>query len=53
MVFIPCKEGRSHTPDEWAKADAVADGTRVLLEAILRVDAPGDANDRAPRGALS
>jgi N-carbamoyl-L-amino-acid hydrolase len=55
MVFIPCKEGRSHTPDEWAKPDAVADGTRVLLEAILRVDAepPGDAKDRTPRGAVS
>jgi beta-ureidopropionase / N-carbamoyl-L-amino-acid hydrolase len=55
MVFIPCKEGRSHTPDEWASADAVADGTRVLLEAILRVDAepPGNAKDRAPQGAGS
>ena len=55
MVFIPCKEGRSHTPDEWAKADAVADGTRVLLEAILRIDAgsQGNAKVRAPQGAVS
>jgi beta-ureidopropionase / N-carbamoyl-L-amino-acid hydrolase len=55
MVFIPCKEGRSHTPDEWATADAVADGTRVLLEAILRVDAEpqGSAKVRAPQGAVS
>jgi N-carbamoyl-L-amino-acid hydrolase len=55
MVFIPCKEGRSHTPDEWAKADAVADGTRVLLEAILRIDAEPQASAKvhSPRGAVS
>ena len=40
MVFIPCKEGRSHTPEEWASAEAIAAGTEVLLEAILEVD-PG------------
>ena len=38
MVFIPCKDGRSHTPEEWASAGAVAAGTEVLLEAILEVD---------------
>jgi N-carbamoyl-L-amino-acid hydrolase len=38
MVFIPCKEGRSHTPEEWASAEAIAAGTEVLLEAILEVD---------------
>jgi beta-ureidopropionase / N-carbamoyl-L-amino-acid hydrolase len=38
MVFIPCKDGRSHTPEEWATSDAVAAGARVLLEAILQVD---------------
>jgi N-carbamoyl-L-amino-acid hydrolase len=39
MVFIPCKDGRSHTPEEWASADALAAGAEVLLEAILQVDA--------------
>jgi N-carbamoyl-L-amino-acid hydrolase len=38
MVFIPCKGGRSHTPDEWASAPALAAGTEVILEAILRID---------------
>jgi N-carbamoyl-L-amino-acid hydrolase len=38
MVFIPCKDGRSHTPEEWADAQALAAGTEVLLEAILEVD---------------
>ena len=39
MVFIPCKDGRSHTPEEWASADALAAGTQVILDAILRIDA--------------
>lgn len=38
MVFIPCKDGRSHTPEEWASADALAAGADVLLEAVLEVD---------------
>jgi N-carbamoyl-L-amino-acid hydrolase len=38
MVFIPCRDGRSHTPEEWATADALAAGADVLLEAILEVD---------------
>jgi beta-ureidopropionase / N-carbamoyl-L-amino-acid hydrolase len=39
MVFIPCKDGRSHTPEEWATSEAVAAGAGVLLEAVLEVDA--------------
>jgi N-carbamoyl-L-amino-acid hydrolase len=42
MVFIPCKEGRSHTPEEWSPSEAVARGTRVLLEAILEIDGQAD-----------
>ncbi|MGD0504973.1 MAG: Zn-dependent hydrolase [Steroidobacteraceae bacterium] len=38
MVFIPCKDGRSHTPEEWATAEALTAGAEVLLEAILEVD---------------
>jgi N-carbamoyl-L-amino-acid hydrolase len=38
MAFIPCKDGRSHTPDEWATAGALAAGTEVLFEAVLDVD---------------
>ncbi|HEY3852232.1 MAG TPA: Zn-dependent hydrolase [Steroidobacteraceae bacterium] len=38
MVFIPCKDGRSHTPEEWATAEAMSAGTEVLFEAILEVD---------------
>lgn len=38
MVFIPCKDGRSHTPEEWATPEALAAGAEVLFEAILKVD---------------
>jgi len=39
MVFIPCRGGLSHAPEEWASAQALEQGTRVLLEALLKVDA--------------
>jgi N-carbamoyl-L-amino-acid hydrolase len=39
MLFIPCRDGRSHTPEEWASPEAVAAGARVLLQAIIEVDA--------------
>ena len=30
MLFIPCRGGVSHRPDEYATPDAIALGTRVL-----------------------
>jgi len=36
MVFIPCKGGRSHTPEEWARPEALTAGANVILDAILR-----------------
>jgi beta-ureidopropionase / N-carbamoyl-L-amino-acid hydrolase len=38
MVFIPCREGRSHCPEEWAEPEAVAAGAAVMLQAMLRFD---------------
>ena len=38
MVFVPCRGGRSHSPDEWAEPDAIALGAEVLLQTILRLD---------------
>jgi N-carbamoyl-L-amino-acid hydrolase len=38
MVFIPCKGGRSHTPEEWTTPDQLARGTEVMLDALLRFD---------------
>ena len=38
MVFIPCRQGRSHAPDEWAENDDITLGTAVLLEAVRELD---------------
>jgi N-carbamoyl-L-amino-acid hydrolase len=38
MVFIPCRGGRSHTPEEWAEPEAVTLGASVLFEAVRRFD---------------
>jgi len=42
MLFVPCRDGRSHSPDEWAEASAIALGTDVLIETIRRLDARQD-----------
>jgi N-carbamoyl-L-amino-acid hydrolase len=38
MVFVPCRGGRSHSPEEWADAEAIALGTDTLIETLLRLD---------------
>ena len=38
MIFIPCRDGRSHAPEEFAEIDDVALGAAVLLEAVQRLD---------------
>ena len=35
LLFIPCRDGRSHCPEEWADVGHLATGTRVLLELLL------------------
>lgn len=37
MLFIPCRGGVSHRPDEYASPDAIGDGTLVLGEALARL----------------
>ena len=39
MIFVPCRGGRSHTPEEWAEPAAIALGASVLLETVRRIDA--------------
>ena len=39
MIFIPCLDGRSHCPEEWASKEQVAAGTRVLAETLRLLDA--------------
>jgi N-carbamoyl-L-amino-acid hydrolase len=38
MIFIPCRGGRSHTPEEFAETADIALGAAVLLEAVKRLD---------------
>ena len=38
LLFIPCRDGRSHCPEEWAEVEHLAAGTRVLLELLLGLD---------------
>jgi N-carbamoyl-L-amino-acid hydrolase len=38
MIFVPCLGGRSHCPEEWSDREAVAKGTDVLFEALVRAD---------------
>lgn len=37
MIFIPCRNGVSHRPDEYASPQAIAEGTLVLAEALAAV----------------
>ena len=37
MLFIPCRGGVSHRPDEYASPEAIAQGTLVLAEALTRL----------------
>lgn len=49
MVFIPCREGRSHCPEEWTEPGQLAVGASVLLEAVRALDARLSRRD-APGG---
>lgn len=38
MIFVPCVDGRSHSPDEFATTEDIALGAAVLLDAVLALD---------------
>ncbi len=38
MLFIPCRDGKSHAPEEWAEPDAIAAGAATLYEAVRLLD---------------
>lgn len=35
MIFIPCKEGISHNPQEWANYEDISEGIDVLAKTLL------------------
>ena len=37
MLFIPCRAGVSHRPDEYAAPEAIAHGVRVLAAALAEL----------------
>ncbi|KAK0717577.1 hypothetical protein B0T26DRAFT_645918 [Lasiosphaeria miniovina] len=38
MIFVPCRNGVSHNPEEFAKAEDCATGADVLMQSVLRFD---------------
>ena len=38
MIFIPCRGGRSHCPEEWSSQDQIAKGAETLLNAVIALD---------------
>jgi N-carbamoyl-L-amino-acid hydrolase len=38
MVFVPCRKGKSHAPEEWADRDAIAAGAAVIFQAVRALD---------------
>jgi N-carbamoyl-L-amino-acid hydrolase len=39
MLFIPCREGFSHRPDEYSSPVAIANGVLILAEALANLAA--------------
>jgi ureidoglycolate amidohydrolase len=37
MIFIPCRAGVSHRPDEYATPESIALGTRILALTLARL----------------
>ncbi len=38
MIFVPCRGGRSHCPQEWSEPAQLAIGTELMFETVLRID---------------
>jgi beta-ureidopropionase / N-carbamoyl-L-amino-acid hydrolase len=38
MVFVPCRNGKSHAPEEWADRGQIAAGAAVMLRTITSLD---------------
>ena len=38
MIFVPCRQGRSHCPEEWLDKEQAGAGTRVLAHTLIDLD---------------
>jgi len=50
MIFIPCRQGKSHCPEEWAEPKDVAIGCRVLLRTILQLALQSGFSEKSTKG---
>ncbi len=51
MIFVPCRNGKSHAPEEWADRDQIAAGAAVILQTIKSLDRSLPRAGRAGEGA--
>ena len=42
MIFIPCRNGYSHRPDEYSSPEQIASGTLILAETLARLANEGE-----------
>lgn len=49
MVFVPCRNSKSHAPEEWADREAIAAGAASIYQAVKALDRSLQAN-RADKG---
>jgi N-carbamoyl-L-amino-acid hydrolase len=47
MVFVPCRAGKSHAPEEWAEREAIAAGAAVIFRAVKALDLSLARNPRS------
>jgi ureidoglycolate amidohydrolase len=52
MIFIPCKEGKSHRPDEYASPKDIAQGVKVLAYTLAKLSSDGRPNLTQQRDEL-
>lgn len=38
MIFVPCRAGKSHAPDEWSDRDQIAAGAAAIYQAVVALD---------------
>jgi beta-ureidopropionase / N-carbamoyl-L-amino-acid hydrolase len=51
MVFVPCRNGKSHAPEEWADRDAIGAGAAIVLQAVKSLDRSLRRDARTEEGA--
>ena len=39
MIFVPCRDGVSHRPDEYAAPEHIVDGVKVLARTLAELSA--------------